>query len=76
MRRLVPSLVVAIALLAPQSRPCVATAFTLYSEILDRIEALDFEVFSQRASVGTGRRVQVFAGGLVRARRARRYGAA
>ncbi|MEZ5091125.1 MAG: phytoene/squalene synthase family protein, partial [Micropruina sp.] len=34
-----------IALLAPESRPCVATAFTLYSEILDRIEALDFEVF-------------------------------
>ena len=65
-----------IALLAPQSRPCVTTAFTLYSEILDRIEALDFEVFSQRASVGTARRVRVFASGLVRARRARRYGTA
>lgn len=61
-----------IALLAPQSRPCVRTAFTLYSEILDRIEAIDFEVFSQRASVGKARRLQVFAGGLVRARRARR----
>ena len=61
-----------IALLAPQSRPCVSTAFTLYSEILDRIEAIDFEVFSQRASVGKGRRLQVFTGGLVRARRARR----
>jgi len=61
-----------IALLAPQSRPCVSTAFTLYSEILDRIEAIDFEVFSQRASVGKGRRLQVFTGGLVRVRRARR----
>ena len=61
-----------IALLAQQSRPCVSTAFTLYSEILDRIEAIDFEVFSQRASVGKGRRLQVFTGGLVRARRARR----
>ena len=61
-----------IALLAPQSRPCVSTAFTLYSEILYRIEAIDFEVFSQRASVGKGRRLQVFTGGLVRARRARR----
>lgn len=60
-----------IALLAPQSRPCVTTAFTLYSEILDRIEAIDFAVFSQRASVGVGRRLQVFAAGLVRARRAR-----
>lgn len=65
-----------IALLAPQSRPCVSTAFTLYSEILDRIEAIDFEVFSQRASVGKGRRLQVFTGGLVRARRARRSVAA
>lgn len=60
-----------IALLAPQSRPCVMTAFTLYSEILDRIEAIDFAVFSQRASVGTGRRLQVFASGLVRAHYAR-----
>lgn len=61
-----------IALLAPpQSRPCVATAFTLYSEILDRIEAIDFAVFSTRASVGIGRRLQVFASGLVRAHNAR-----
>ena len=65
-----------IALLAPQSRPCVTAAFTLYSEILDRIEAIDYEVFSQRASVGMGRRLQVFTGGLVRARRARRLSAA
>ncbi|MCH9722232.1 MAG: phytoene/squalene synthase family protein [Actinomycetia bacterium] len=64
-----------IALLAPQSRPCVATAFTLYAEILDRIEDIDFGVFSERASVGMGRRLQVFTGGLVRARRARRTAA-
>ncbi|TDO11642.1 phytoene synthase [Mycobacterium sp. BK086] len=63
-----------IALLAPQSRPCVATAFTLYSEILDRIEAIDFAVFSQRASVSVGRRLQVFVSGLIRARKARGYG--
>ena len=61
-----------IAMLAPQSRPCVTAAFTLYSEILDRIEAIDFAVFSRRAKVGVGRRVQVFATGLVRARRVRR----
>jgi phytoene synthase len=65
-----------IALLAPQSRPCVTAAFTLYSEILDRIEDIDYAVFSQRASVGMGRRIQVFTGGLVRARRARRLSAA
>ena len=50
----------------------MTTAFTLYSEILDRIEDIDFEVFSERASVGMGRRLRVFTGGLVRARRARR----
>lgn len=66
----------AIALLAPQSRPCVTAAYTLYSEILDRIEDIDYAVFSQRASVGMGRRLQVFTGGLVRARRARRLSAA
>ena len=60
-----------IALLAPQSRPCVTAAYTLYSEILDRIEAIDFAVFSRRASVGVGRRLRVFTTGLVRARRAR-----
>jgi phytoene synthase len=64
-----------IALLSPQARPCVTTAFTLYSEILDRIEDIDFAVFSERASVGLGRRMQVFTGGLVRARRARRSAA-
>lgn len=61
-----------IAMLAPQSRPCVTAAFTLYSEILDRIEAIDFEVFSTRAKVGVGRRLHVFATGLIRARRVRR----
>lgn len=61
-----------IAVLAPQSRPCVTTAFTLYKEILDRIEEIDFAVFSERATVGKVRRVQVFVGGLINARRARR----
>jgi phytoene synthase len=65
-----------IALLAPQSRPCVMAAYTLYSEILDRIEDIDFAVFHQRATVGMGRRLQVFTGGLVRAHRARRLPAA
>ncbi|MFD6159861.1 phytoene/squalene synthase family protein [Nocardia sp. NPDC060256] len=58
--------------LAPRSRPCVATALTLYSEILDRIEDNDFEVFGHRARVGTGRRMRVGASGLVRAWLARR----
>src|SRR6202012_5034735 len=38
-----------VPLLAPRSQPCVATALTLYSEILDRIEDSNFEVFGRRA---------------------------
>jgi 15-cis-phytoene synthase len=63
-----------IALLHPRSRPCITAAFTLYSEILDRIEELDFAVFSQRASVGTGRRLQVAGTGLIKAWAARTRG--
>jgi phytoene synthase len=61
-----------IALLAPRSRPCVTAALTLYSEILDRIEDIDFAVFGQRATVGKRRRLAVAATGLARAWRARR----
>ncbi len=61
-----------VRMLAPCSRPCVATALTLYSEILDRIEDSDFAVFSHRARVGTARRVQVAGVALIRAWRARR----
>ncbi len=61
-----------IALLAPESRPCVTVALTLYKEILDRIEEMDFAVFSERATVSNGRRLKVFVSGLARARRARR----
>lgn len=60
-----------ISLLAPRSRACVATALTLYSEILDRIEDCDFAVFSRRATVGTVRRVRVAGAGLLRSWRAR-----
>ncbi|BAX91695.1 phytoene/squalene synthase family protein [Mycobacterium shigaense] len=61
-----------IPLLAPRSRPCVATALTLYSEILDRIEDSDFAVFAHRATVGTTRRLQVAGGALLRSWWARR----
>ena len=60
-----------IELLDPRSRPCVASAYTLYSEILDRIENIDFAIFDQRATVGTGRRLQVAGFGIVQAWRAR-----
>jgi 15-cis-phytoene synthase len=60
-----------ISLLAPRSRACVATALTLYAEILDRIEDCDFAVFSGRATVGTARRLSVAGAGLLRSWRAR-----
>ena len=60
-----------IPLLAPRSRACVATALTLYSEILDRIEDCDFAVFSRRATVGTARRLGVAGTGLLQSWRAR-----
>jgi 15-cis-phytoene synthase len=56
-----------IALLHARSRPCVSAAHTLYSEILDRIEEMDYDIFGQRATVGTARRVQVAGTGLLRA---------
>ncbi len=56
-----------IAMLRPASRPCVAAALTLYSEILERIEEIDFEIFSQRATVGNPRRLAVAAAGITRA---------
>jgi 15-cis-phytoene synthase len=60
-----------IAMLAPRSRPCVATALTLYSEILDCIEDSDFAVFGRRATVGPARRLRVAGTGLIQAWRAR-----
>ncbi|OBK52823.1 phytoene/squalene synthase family protein [Mycobacterium kubicae] len=64
-----------IAMLAPRSRPCVATAAALYAEILDCIEASDFAVFGHRATVGKARRLQVAGVGLMRAWRARKAAA-
>lgn len=70
-RRIYDEARLGIPLLAPRSRPCVEAAFTLYSEILDRIEDIDFAVFGQRATVGNARRLRVGAAGIVKAWRAR-----
>jgi len=48
-----------IALLPPASARCVGAARLLYSEILDRIEARDYDVFSGRATVPTRRKLAV-----------------
>ncbi len=61
-----------VRLLDPTSRPCIETALALYGGILDRVEAADYDVLSQRVAVGPGRRARVAVPGLVRAWRARR----
>ncbi|WP_086788697.1 phytoene/squalene synthase family protein [Crossiella equi] len=56
-----------IAMLAPVSRPCVATAFRLYQGILDGIEAADYRVLEGRVVVPTARRLAVAVPGFARA---------
>jgi phytoene synthase len=50
-----------IALLPPRSARCVGTARVLYSQILDRIEAADYDVFSGRVRVPTWRKARTAA---------------
>jgi phytoene synthase len=63
-----------IELVHPTSRDCLRTARTLYSEILDEIERCDYDVFSERVSVGLRRRANVGLTGLRGSWRARRPG--
>lgn len=64
-RRAVPG----IDLLAPRVRPAIRTATVLYAEILDQIEAADFQVFATRATVPNRRRIMVAAKGFTTTRR-------
>lgn len=60
-----------IDLLHPISRPCVATAYTLYGEILDRVVESGYDVFSQRLAVARRRRIGVAAGTVLETATAR-----
>lgn len=53
------------ALLAPRSRPCIRIAHRLYAEILDRLEAADWDVFAVRASVPGHRKGAIAVGELI-----------
>ncbi|HEV7204369.1 MAG TPA: phytoene/squalene synthase family protein [Jatrophihabitans sp.] len=61
-------------LVHPTSRDCLRTATTLYAEILDEIERVDYDVFSRRVHVPGRRRLAVGASGLRGAWTARRGG--
>ncbi len=54
------------AMLTPSSRRCIRVAHRLYAEILDRIEAADWQVFGVRAAVPPGRKAAVAVRELVR----------
>jgi phytoene synthase len=55
-----------VSMLPPASARCIAGARSLYSQILDRIEAASYDVFSRRVSVPTWRKVGVAARSLRR----------
>ncbi|MGH4012576.1 MAG: phytoene/squalene synthase family protein [Pseudonocardiaceae bacterium] len=55
-----------IPMLAPVSRACVATAYTLYGGILDEIEAAGYDVLTRRVIVPRRRRLAVALPGLSR----------
>jgi phytoene synthase len=50
-----------VGMLPPSSARCIRAARVLYSGILDRIEAADYDVFSARARVPTWRKVATVA---------------
>lgn len=53
-RRLIP-------LLSQDSRACTAMLIEVYSSILDRIEAVDYDVFSHRITLGTSKKLMTMA---------------
>ena len=53
-------------MLAPRSQACIRIAHRLYGEILDRIEAADWQVFEHRASVPLRRKLAVAAREVIR----------
>ncbi|MFM8774778.1 MAG: phytoene/squalene synthase family protein [Actinomycetota bacterium] len=63
-----------IALLSPDSQPCIEAARVLYCGIVDEVENIDYEVFDRRATVPLRRRLAVAGPAWTRAVRARRRG--
>jgi 15-cis-phytoene synthase len=62
---------VGIAYLPPASARCIRAARRLYSEILERIEAADYDVFTRRARVPGWRKALVVAASISSGRRRR-----
>ena len=62
---------IGIALLSPESRPCIEAASELYCGIVDEVEKIGYDVFHFRAKTSTLRRMSVALPAWVRATRAR-----
>ena len=60
-----------IAMLAPDSQPCIETARVLYCGIVDEVEKIDYQVFEKRAKVPLSRRLAVAVPAWRKAPRAR-----
>jgi 15-cis-phytoene synthase len=54
-----------LPMLPPASARCIRAARTLYSEILDRVESADGDVFGSRARVSTARKAFVVGRGII-----------
>jgi phytoene synthase len=61
-----------VAMLHPSSQPCIEAARVLYCGIVDAVEEIDYQVFDQRATVSTSRRLAVALPAWRKARKARR----
>ncbi len=64
-RELYRSAEAGIELLPPRSARCIRAAHTVYGQILDRIERLDYDVFNTRARVPTATKLALTARQLV-----------
>ncbi|WP_176960219.1 squalene/phytoene synthase family protein [Lentzea jiangxiensis] len=58
-----------IRMLAPSSRPCVETAYVLYSGILDAVEDAGYEVLDRRVGVSLSATLRIALPAYRRARR-------
>ena len=70
-RRLQAEAAAGIKLLDPSSQPCINAASVLYCGIVDEVEKIDFEIFTERAKTSTWRRLKVALPAYARALRAR-----
>jgi 15-cis-phytoene synthase len=63
-----------LPLIAPESRPALRVLVNIYHELLKRIVAANYDVFTRRASVPTAQKVAIMLGGLAGMARARMSG--